>query len=79
MEKIEFKSWKDINKTAWRYDHKNLPTGQKWGCTASANLITNCEGKELYIPREMSDYIIELIDALNKRDAIIAELRKEKE
>ena len=79
MEKIEFKSWKDMGSLKWEGSPSKLPIGQQWGYDSRLGLVTNCRGEGFTIHRGTRYCeIIKLIDAFNKRDVTIAELRKGK-
>lgn len=72
----EYKDWNDIEKLNWRYAHKELPVGQKWG--DSDGLITNGRGEGFSIHRGMKqEEKRKLINALNKRDFEIVRLTNE--
>ena len=76
-QKIEFKSWKDAKWIDWEYGRsQDFPIGQKWGCS-DAYFVTNRKGEGFKIHGGTSiDEIVKMIDALNKRDAEIANLKQ---
>ncbi len=75
-EKIEFKSFEEIIKdTGWKYN-RNRPMGQEWKC--ADNFCTNGRGEGFSIHGSTKwDDRNKIIDFLNKRDFIIAKLRKQ--
>jgi len=81
MNKIEFIHWKDADKSLWQYG-TNHPIGQEWGASQSmfgrgtGYFITNGRGESMSIHGGTKfEEICNVIDALNKRDVEIAELK----